>query len=272
MLSDESRLRDFPSLVGRAYLNTAAEGVPPPAVGAALTQYFVDKQLGMDGRDPHFAEWQAVRALVGEFYGLSAEECAFCSCSSEAYNLAAQALALKEGDEVVVNDLEFPAGATPWLQPTCPATVKVWRSRGGALHLEDLAPLLSPKTRFVNVSLVSFYNGFRLDAKATADVVHRKSDALLAVDATQALGRIPLDLADADLIVSSTHKWILSTHGGGLVGVPAARADAWTVHAGGWMNLHDAFAVDRFERAACKPGAAGFMVGMPNFPAVYAAR
>ena len=37
---------------------------------------------------------------------------------------------------------------------------------------------------------------------------------------TQALGRVPLDLADVDLIVSSTHKWILATHGGGLVGVP----------------------------------------------------
>ena len=30
--------------------------------------------------------------------------------------------------------------------------------------------------------------------------------------------------AGADLIVSSTHKWILGSHGGGLVGVPQARA------------------------------------------------
>jgi selenocysteine lyase/cysteine desulfurase len=92
------------------------------------------------------------------------------------------------------------------------------------------------------------------------------------VDVTQALGRIPLNLTGADLIVSSTHKWILSTHGVGLVGVPAIRAPEWTVPAGGWFNLEDAFGPDRFERAVSKPGAAGFSVGMPNYPAVYATR
>jgi selenocysteine lyase/cysteine desulfurase len=94
----------------------------------------------------------------------------------------------------------------------------------------------------------------------------------LAVDVTQALGRIPLDLAGVDLIVSSTHKWILASHGGGLVGVPASRASEWTVPAGGWFNLEDAFGPHRFERAVSRPGAAGFTVGMPNFPAVYAIR
>jgi selenocysteine lyase/cysteine desulfurase len=75
-----------------------------------------------------------------------------------------------------------------------------------------------------------------------------------------------------DLVVSSTHKWILASHGGGLVGVPEARAQEWTVPAGGWFNLQDPFGPDRFERAVSQPGAAGFMVGMPNFPAVYAIR
>jgi cysteine desulfurase/selenocysteine lyase len=42
MLSAETRLRDFPSLNGMVYLNTAAEGLPPPAVGEALGQYFDD--------------------------------------------------------------------------------------------------------------------------------------------------------------------------------------------------------------------------------------
>jgi selenocysteine lyase/cysteine desulfurase len=95
---------------------------------------------------------------------------------------------------------------------------------------------------------------------------------LIAADVTQALGRIPLDLRGVDLIVSSTHKWILSTHGGGLVGVPAARAADWTVPAGGWFHLEDAFGAGRFDRAVSKPGAASFSVGMPNYPAVYATR
>ena len=272
MLTESSRQKDFPSLAGKIYLNTAAEGVPPLAVGEALNQYFRDKQLGMDGREPHFAQWEAAKALVGEFYGLSAAETSICSCSSEAYNLAAKALRLKEGDEVVINDLDFPAGATPWLQADCPAQTKVWRSRQGALRVEDLVGLLGPKTRLVTVSLVSFFNGFRVRLEEVAAAVRKHSSALLAVDVTQALGRIPLELSDADLIVSSTHKWILASHGGGLVGVPSARAKDWTVPAGGWFNLEDAFGPKRFEQAVSRSGAASFTVGMPNFPAVYAIR
>ncbi len=272
MLTAESRDRDFLSLKGVTYLNTAAEGIPPRVVGEALDQYFRDKLRGMDGRDAHFAQWDAARELVGAAFGLSATEVSICSSSSEAFNLAALALSLREGDEVVINDLDFPAGATPWLQAGCPATVRVWRNRDGALRVEDLAPLLRPATRLVTVSLVSFFNGFMLSLPEVVAVVRQHSPARLAVDVTQALGRVPLDLTGVDLIVSSTHKWILASHGGGLVGVPAARAAEWTVPAGGWFNLEDAFGPARFKRAVSRPGAASFTVGMPNFPAVYAVR
>lgn len=272
MLSPQSRARDFPSLAGRTYLNSAAEGVPPLAVGEAFAQYFRDKQLGMDGRVPHAAQWDAAKLLTAEFYGLTPAEIGICSCSSEAYNLAALALNLKAGDEVIVTDLDFPASATPWLQASCPATTKVWRSRAGALRVEDLLPLLSVNTRFVSVSLVSFYNGYRVHLPEVVAAVRKHSPGLLAVDVTQALGRVPLDLRGADLIVSSTHKWILASHGGGLVGVPSARAAEWTSPAGGWFNLEDAFGPNRFEKAVSKPGAASFTVGMPNYPAVYAIR
>src|SRR5262245_33620820 len=125
MLTSEARRRDFPSLEAMTYLNTAAEGIPPLSVRDSLDHYFRDKQLGMDGRKAHAAQWEAAKALVAEFYGLTPGEIGICSCSSEAYNLAALALSLKESDEVVVNDLDFPAGATPWLQPSCPATARV---------------------------------------------------------------------------------------------------------------------------------------------------
>jgi cysteine desulfurase / selenocysteine lyase len=272
MLNAPDRLRDFPSLADRAYLNTAAEGIPSLEVRAALLRYFSDHERGMDGRDAHFDELTAVKLLVGRLYGLTAEEIAVCSCTSEAFNLAALALRLKPGDEVVINDLDFPAGATPWLHPESRATVRLWKSRAGALHVEDLVPLLGPKTRLVSTSLVSFFNGFTIPLRQVVETVRRHSQALLAVDVTQALGRIPLDLDGVDFIVSSTHKWILATHGGGLVGVPKARAADWHVPAGGWFNLHDAFGPNRFDRAESLLGAPGFAVGMPNFPAIYAIR
>jgi selenocysteine lyase/cysteine desulfurase len=272
MLTDKTRRETFPSLEGLTYLNTAAEGIPPLAVGQALQQYFHDHLLGMDGRERHEAQREAVKVLTAQMYGLTPDEIGLCSCSSEAYNLAALALQLRPGDEVIINNLDFPAGATPWLQPSCPATVKVWQARDGGLRVEDLIPLLGPATRLVTVSLVSFFNGFMIPLPAVVEAVRRYSAALLAVDVTQALGRVPLHLSGVDLIVSSTHKWILACHGGGLVGVPKARTQAWTVPAGGWYNLQDAFGPARFEQAVSRPGAASFAVGMPNYPAIYAIR
>ena len=86
MLTPQSRQQDFPSLTRRAYLNTAAEGIPSPPVAVALAQYAQDKLLGMDGRQLHEARWRAVREKAAGFYGLSPEEIAHAA--GHEYNLA----------------------------------------------------------------------------------------------------------------------------------------------------------------------------------------
>ncbi|MCX7224050.1 MAG: aminotransferase class V-fold PLP-dependent enzyme, partial [Burkholderiales bacterium] len=115
MLTSESRARDFPSLAGMHYLNSAAESIPPLCVQDALQAYWQDKQQGMRGRDGHFAAMAQCREISAQWVGLTPEEVSFCSCSAEAYNLLASALNLQHADEVVVSDLDFPSGATPWL-------------------------------------------------------------------------------------------------------------------------------------------------------------
>ena len=261
---------DFPPLERMVYLNTAAEGIPPNAVASALTEYAKDKLLGMDGRVRHAVWRDKAKSLAADAYSLAADEIGICSCTSEAFILLSLALKLKRGDEVIVSDLDFPAAVTPWLQPGCPATVKVWRSREGRLAADDLAELLTPRTRLVAFSLVSFYNGFRAQLGPVLETVRKRSESLVALDVTQALGRIPLDVSGVDFVVSSTHKWILASHGGGIVGIPSSRATELTAHAGGWFSIENAFAEDRFERAPTQSGATSYSVGMPNYPAVYA--
>jgi selenocysteine lyase/cysteine desulfurase len=123
----------------------------------------------------------------------------------------------------------------------------------------------------VQVSLVSFYNGHRIQWKPFNETVRRLApQAIVSVDVTQALGRIELDCQDADVIISSTHKWTLGIHGGCIVGIPERLNARLTTHAGGWFHLRNAFDADRFQHAVPKPGAASFSVGMPNFVALYA--
>lgn len=195
----------------------------------------------------------------------------FCSCSSEAYNLLATALCLQPEDEVVVTDIDFPAGTTPWLRSSRPPTLRLWEAESGALKIRHLLPLLSERTRLVQVSLISFYNGFRIAWSPMREAVRREApNALIAVDLTQALGRVTLDCSDADILISSTHKWTLGIHGGCIVAVPERQAARLTTLAGGWHHLTNAFESNRFQRADSKPGAASFSVGMPNFVSLYA--
>jgi cysteine desulfurase / selenocysteine lyase len=271
MLTSDSRLRDFPALENISYLNTAAESVPPTCVSTAVAEYMTHKAMGMRGRDHHFPRVESCREIAAKFLGLSAAEVSFCSCSSEAYNLLASALNLTEQDEVVVSDLDFPAGATPWLTARNRPVTRLWSAREGDLLLDDLLPLLNERTQLVQLSLVSFYNGFRLAWNEVAALVRQKApQAVLSVDVTQALGRVDVSGLDADVIISSTHKWTLGIHGGGIVGVPARSATRLTTTAGGWFHLSNAFDSDRFQKATVKPGAASFSVGMPSFAALYA--
>jgi cysteine desulfurase / selenocysteine lyase len=271
MLTDTTRQRDFPSLTGKTYLNTAAESIPPRCVGLALQRYFEDKVRGMRGRDQHFAEVESCREVSARMLNLQPAEVAFCSCSSEAYNLLASALSLRGDDEVVVTNLDFPAGTTPWLRAQPAPVVRQWHAVDGTLPLDALTELLGEKTRLVQVSLVSFYNGHRIAWDAFHRCVRRLAPhALISVDITQALGRVELDCTGADIVISSTHKWTLGIHGGCIVGIPAANAERLTTRAGGWLHLENAFAADRFDRAVARPGAASFSVGMPNFAALYA--
>ena len=142
MLTTDARQTDFPKLMSMTYLNTAAEGLPPLSVAKALDEYYEDKSIGMDGRDLHFAKWEAAKKEVAGFFSLTPDEVSICSCASEAYNLAAKALQLSEGDEVIINDLDFPAGTTPWLQPGCSARVKLWQASEGRLRVDRLSRIL----------------------------------------------------------------------------------------------------------------------------------
>lgn len=271
MFTDTSRFEQFPALKEMTYLNTAAESIPPLCVEEAVNEYLRDKALGMRGRDGHFAQVEKCRTVCARLLSLTPAEVSFCSCSSEAYNLLATALRLGEGDEVVVTDIDFPAGITPWMRSVNPPALKVWRANRGALAPEDLSGLLGPKTRLVQVSLVSFYSGHRINWEPFHQMVRRLApEAVIAVDITQAFGRIPIECHDADILISSTHKWTLGIHGGCVIGVPAASSERLTTMAGGWYHLLNAFDSDRLERAVSKTGAASFSVGMPNFVSLYA--
>ncbi|MCC6862719.1 MAG: aminotransferase class V-fold PLP-dependent enzyme [Bryobacterales bacterium] len=263
----------FPQAVRMAYLDTGAEGLPVPRAEDALRQYFKDKSLGTPGRRClHAAEAETLE-LAARLLGTQKASVALLSSASEALNVLPHSIDWREGDEAIVTDLEFPSNVLACLRLK-QAGVKVLIVPGdrGAFDWEEMAERLSPRTRLVSVSLVSYKTGaYFTDLPKLAAEAHRVG-AIVSVDATQALGRCPVSLDGVDFLMSSSFKWLLGPHGLGLTYVApdlGARLNPASV---GWYSVPNCFAPDRFERYDLKPGAARLSIGMPNFGSIYALR
>ena len=148
MLTESTRLHDFPTLEGITYLNTAAESIPPRCAGEAIEAYWQDKLRGMKGRDGHFAHVEACREVSARMLGLQTSEVSFCSCSSEAYNLLAYSAATwMRATKSSSADLDFPAGVTPWLRADRCADIAVVEGSGWRAGHRPISRLCSTNAR-----------------------------------------------------------------------------------------------------------------------------
>ncbi len=255
------------------YLDTAAEGLPHPLCEQAFREYYSAKSRGTPGRREHFAAEKDALELAGRLLETDSANVSFVASASDALALLAASIDWQPGDQILTTDLEFPSNILPWLRVKhLGAEVTVIRSSKGSINWELFAEYMSPRTRVVALSLVSYKTGAYLPfVKNIAAEAHQRG-AVVVLDATQGLGRCPLSLDGVDYMVSSSFKWLIGPHGLGLVYVSPEFRPRFTPANIGWYSVDDAFGDNRFERYVLKDGAACIAVGMPNFPSLYALR
>ncbi len=263
----------FPRAQEVSYLDTAAEGLPPATAQHALDAYWAAKNRGTPGRQRLFAEQRETERTAARLLGVSPENVVLLANTSEALNLLANSLVWESGDEVLITDLEFPSNVLVWLRlKKLGVRVEVIRATNGIVRLEDFTSRLSRRTRVVSVSQVSYKTGTQLPfLPALAQEVHR-AGALFCVDATQALGRVPVAVEGTDYLAASSYKWLLGTHGVSLVYVAPSLRERLDPSTAGWYSVDDLFRPDRFETFTYKTGAGRLQPGMPNFPAYFTLR
>lgn len=116
---------------------------------------------------------------------------------------------LTKRNEFVVTDLDHEGNIATWLALAAQgAHFKWWRMReDGRLHTEDLAPLLSDRTRLVACSAGSNVLGSVVDVRAAADLAHVVG-AEIFIDCVHLLPHAPVDVRafDCDYLVCSGYK------------------------------------------------------------------
>jgi cysteine desulfurase/selenocysteine lyase len=261
---------EIPVLADCAWLYTGAEGPPLAAQAEALAAYLANRALASAGRDAHAEVEASLRRRIAGMLGYDPGDIALVSNAGEAMNLVAQSIGMRPGDNVVLNDLEFPSVVQPWLRLAGKGIeVRVARHAGRELQAADIVSLLDGRTRVVAVSHVSYQSGWRHDVAALSEAA-AKVGALVLLDATQSLGALPVPADRADVVVCSSYKWLLGGHGLGILAWNRARRPLPEPPSVGWRSVADTFTPDRFERYRLHDDARRFEIGFPSYPSIYA--
>ena len=155
------------------------------------------------------------RAELGAFVGAAANDLTFVPNATTGVNVAARALDLQPGDEVLATDLEYGACDLTW-EHVC--------ARAGARYvragIDELFEHRTERTRAVFVSHITSETALLLPVD---EIVARARDEGLAtiVDGAHAVAQVDLDLTTlgADFYSGNCHKWLGAPKGAGFLHV-----------------------------------------------------
>ena len=189
---------DFPLLnsLDIAYLDNAATAQRPQCVLDAVTEFYKSKNANpLRGLYPLSVSatesYESARDTVRDFLNAkSSREIIFTRNTTEGLNLVAYSYGLsnvKAGDEVLVSIMEHHSNLLPW-QMVCRRTGAALKfmecEPDGALDLNKVASLITPKTKIVACTHVSNVLGRVNPIREIAELAHRVG-AVMVVDAAQ---------------------------------------------------------------------------------------
>jgi cysteine desulfurase family protein (TIGR01976 family) len=221
-------LQKDPSFI---FFDNAAGAQVPQGVFDAVNHHLLDHNVQRGGRYGKSREVDATIARARETVAMflnagDASEVAFGMNATSFIRLVSLAIGetLRERNEIVLTDIDHEANVATWLAlGKNGATFKWWRMRAdGSLNAEDLAPLLSPRTRLVACTAASNALGSIVDIAAAAQLVHA-AGAELFVDCVHYAPHAPLDVQalGCDYLACSGYK-IFAPHMGFLWGKRSA--------------------------------------------------
>ena len=242
----------FPITERAIYLNHAAVSPPPTSTTDAVNAQL--KDVAQNG-SLNYRSWVAVkeqaRKRAAELIGARPNQIAFMRNTSDGLSTIANGLSWKPGDNLVTFQHEFPSNIYPWLRirDVLGVEVRMCQERNGRVDLDGLIRLIDRKTRLVAISQVQYASGFRVDLERIGRTA-RTHDALLVVDAIQAMGVVPTNV-DAELIdvaAAAGHKWLLSPEGVGLLYLSDRARERIEPTLVGWISVPDPEDYTNFEQ------------------------
>jgi cysteine desulfurase / selenocysteine lyase len=246
--------KDFPIFETTAhgkplvYLDSAATAQKPRQVIDRIVRFYETEnanthrgiyELGVKAT----AAYEGARETCARFIGArSPRSVVFTRSTTESINAIRYSWArvnVREGDEVLVTEMEHHSNLIPW-ELLCQETGAVLRhlpiDDDGKLRLDLLEEYITDKTKLVCLALMSNVLGTINPVRTIADAAHSVG-ARVVVDAAQGAPHISLDVneLDADFLAFSSHKLCGPTGAGVLYGREDLLEEMPPFHGGGEM-------------------------------------
>jgi L-cysteine/cystine lyase len=239
----------FPIFERFAYLNAGTEG-PLPARAAEAAKARVDLEVSGGRSGKAYIEGvielaSRTRAGYAEVLGADASDVALTGSTTDGVNTVLAGLDLKPGDEIVTSDEEHPGLLAP--------LGRARRRTGVEIRVAPFAAIaeaVSPSTRLIACSHVSYVNGQVADVEALT-----ATGVPVLLDAAQALGAIPVDMRElrCAFYACSGQKWLCGPEGSGCLYVSRERLDDLLVPWPGYSSVADPERALEFEAAEGAP-------------------
>ena len=274
---------DFPILSREVYgkplvyLDNAATTQKPLCVLDAMREEYLNVNANVH-RGVHYLSQQATdlheaaREKVRQFINAAkTEEIVFTRGTTEAINLVASSFCesqMKEGDEVLVSDMEHHSNIVPWQLQAQRKGIVVRHlpiDDKGCLDLSTFNAQLSTRTKLVSIAHVSNVLGTINDVRHIVEMAHSRGIPVL-IDGAQSAPHMKIDVQqlDCDFYAFSGHKMYGPTGIGVLYGKEEWLEKLPPYQGGGEMIDKVSWKKTTFERLPFK-----FEAGTPDYVATH---
>jgi cysteine desulfurase/selenocysteine lyase len=230
------------------YLDNAASAQKPKQVLKAIENYYFNEHSNVH-RGVHYLSqlatdsYEGARERMRRFINASStKEIIFTKGCTDGINLVAAAFAkahLKEGDEILITEMEHHSNIVPWQMACADKGAKLVVANvneDGSIDMDDLKSKLSDRTKLVSVVHISNALGTINPVKEIVAEA-KKFGAYTLVDGAQAAphGGIDVQDIDCDFYVFSGHKMYGPTGSGILYGKESVLENMPPYQGGGEM-------------------------------------
>ena len=201
------------------YLDSANSSQKPQSVIDRVNEFY-SKEFSNIGRSVHYLAvaatnlYENTRSSMQKYINAKDKnEIVFTKGATEAINLVANTFGqkfLKEGDEILITELEHHSNYVPWHFLRKSKGIKIEFAEvndDGEVTIESINKKITSKTKLIAITHLSNVTGAILPIKEITELAHSKNITVL-VDGCQGAPHLKLDMQDldCDFYAISCHK------------------------------------------------------------------